>query len=418
MVISVEASPAVDAVQRLDVEASVAGRTRTIDVLLQGVSIPPAVSFALEFQPDVQGLLEVRVRALGESGETLAQGMATRQIAVGNREDLAVTLGPASMNISMDAGAGDGAGDRDTLAKADAEAPDGAMEDTNMPAVDVNADRSVPADTMVPPPDVAADLPPDVPPRFCELNCTECPCAAADPCRKHDDCATRICGNNATCEAAESCNAVRNRVPEAASGPTSLRTANRLWTTYCEQTGNGGGWTLVLKQNGQSPLMEFSSAFWTTEAELNPEQHGLDQTEAKLFGYSYLPFSQMRVGFAPIGSGQPPQNWMAVVANHTSLKAAITGAPNTTIPGAGRLGWQALLPGFVLAPNCTMEGFNLAGLVRIGIVASDTMTCDPAYASSRIGFGGFGQTSSGSVCNLGCSQPDIRRPAFGYLFVR
>jgi hypothetical protein len=414
IVVTVTSSLPLSNADHFSVNGSVGERMRSFDVKLSSASIPPAASFAVELEPDLTGTFEAQIIAKDLNGLALAQAAGSTMVVVGGTALLSVTLGPLEINTSGDAGVDGGLG---TDASATMDTRDAGITMADTLTVDG------PVDTLSPVPDAAIKLDastPDTgvdPNLFCKNNCTSCPCPAGEMCRKGSDCETGLCGAQNKCDYAESCLALHDQVPGIASGRYMLKTAGTVWGTYCEMVANAGGWTLILKQDSSSQLLLWSSFFWTSEALLSETEFGLEQVQAKLAGFSLLPFNSMRIGFSPPGSTTPPTEWIVVSAPRASLKAAITGPANVTWASVGRAAWLGLSPSFALAPNCTREGFNMSGTTRIGIVASASPTCDITTATSRIGFGGSGQTPSGNECTTGCAQ-EIRRPSFGYLMVR
>jgi hypothetical protein len=246
-------------------------------------------------------------------------------------------------------------------------------------------------------------------------------------------CSTNDAGPEAqsSCAAILASNSVYNAGINGISGVYDLVTSNGTpYAAYCDMTNGGGGWTLVLKANGNNPTFRYDSTIWTGTSTLNPNLPNLDGNEALLQSYFSVPFTEVRVGMATIAA-PTALNFVTMTQNAANLSAVINGG--FTPSSLGRAAWKAMVPTVgSLQPNCNREGFNVAhpsdanpqwARARIGIIGNQENDC--LSPDSRIGIGTAGssclQTDSISVGNSAGCTPDLgdkNYRAFGVVFVR
>jgi hypothetical protein len=202
---------------------------------------------------------------------------------------------------------------------------------------------------------------------------------------------------------------------------------------YCEMVADGGGWTLVLKADGNKPTWHFSGELWTNTGLLNPDKPGLDQTEAKLAGFNSMPFTELRLGMIDGGETR----WITVKASGTSLHDVFKTVPagerakdESTIvkTGEGRAEWFKLLAAPSLQEHCDREGLNNddghGSRVRIGIIANNEQGCGDT--DSWIGFGGaedwcavkINATVGNGHCRYWQDKTLTDHATFGYVMIR
>jgi hypothetical protein len=227
---------------------------------------------------------------------------------------------------------------------------------------------------------------------------------------------------------AGSCNAIVGAGNALGDGLYWLTDGVTPQQVFCEMTTDGGGWTLVLKADGQQTTFRYDQALWTNTATFNPTGTDFDQQQAKLATWNYVPFTQMLVKMQR--TDQPGNiNSLEFGATAASMNALMS--PGTYVATtAGRAAWKAALPGSSLQFNCNREGFNNdptngAGWdrVRIGIVGNEQNNC--GTPDSRLGVGGQYATCAGdannavgNVCGCGGDNGDQNLYAFSWVLVR
>jgi hypothetical protein len=186
---------------------------------------------------------------------------------------------------------------------------------------------------------------------------------------------------------------------------------------FCEMVLDGGGWTLVLKADGTKDTFHHDAAIWEEATTLHPESPDLDDTEAKLAGYSTMPFVYLRVGMVQ----NQATHWLILPLEGESVLALMKSGFHAT--NVGRSAWERLPARGSLQTNCNREGINVETAqanVRIGIVANNQNDC--STCNSWIAFGGAGNSTGELACgNVADTSPDngTRNDAlFGYVMVR
>jgi hypothetical protein len=229
-----------------------------------------------------------------------------------------------------------------------------------------------------------------------------------------------------TCGTYASCEALKIQQPAAPSGVYNLSAGpgSTPFAAYCDQTGDGGGWTLALKVDGRLQTFNYDNVIWEDDTLLGTTTPGFDHTEAKLETWNAFAISEVRLGIEyPIDSG----DIRYIVLPLPAAKLADLFAPaQSRTTAAGRDTWKGMMgPTGSLQPNCNAEGtnqFSDVSRVRLGILGNNEEDC--ATPDSRIGVGGGGLACVEPTPTAGCStcyggdNGDVELPAFAWVFVR
>jgi hypothetical protein len=220
-----------------------------------------------------------------------------------------------------------------------------------------------------------------------------------------------------------SCRALRDDYPSAPSGVYPIAAGAGTFDAFCEQTADGGGWTLALKIDGMQDTFAYDQPIWENDTLLGTSSPGIEPVEAKLQTWSALAFTELRLGLeAPPGSGDV--RWL-VIPLAASRLGELFAPGQTRVTTVGRTAWKSLMAGSSLQLNCNLEGTNVYheySRVRLGILGNNEDNC--ATPDSRIGIGGGGTVCgepTQSAGNTACYSPDngnVELPAFAWLFVR
>jgi hypothetical protein len=177
--------------------------------------------------------------------------------------------------------------------------------------------------------------------------------------------------------------------------------------------GDGGGWTLVLKVDGNSTTLAGESALWKDMTLLNADKPDFDNQQARLPGYAQLALTELRVGLTV--DAKPPST-LVLAAQGSSLGYLISQG-KLIATSAGRQKWKALIPDSSLQMYCSQEGLNTLDC-RIGIAGNQENDC--GSPDSWLGIGCLGGYAAGNFAD-GNWSPDNggkATKAFGYVWVR
>jgi len=204
----------------------------------------------------------------------------------------------------------------------------------------------------------------------------------------------------------------------------TLNVDSKLIPVYCHMGDFGcgeGGWTPVMKIDGNKHTFRYNSEYWedTNEYNLPGGLSGFDSQETKLPTYWNTSFSKICLGMK-IGE---QKNFVAIDKQATSLFSLIADGQYRAT-SLGRHTWKTLIGSQAsLQPKCNMEGFN-AGCAdrvhyksRIGIFGNNEDNCKTC--ESRIGFGTGWATSSNldNACG-NVHWPEHNIKAMGYILVQ
>ncbi|CAB4005221.1 Hypothetical predicted protein, partial [Paramuricea clavata] len=145
------------------------------------------------------------------------------------------------------------------------------------------------------------------------------------------------------------------------------KASSQKYPVYCHMTaipGCGkGGWTLVMKTDGDKQTFGYDSPYWTNKEGYAVEDglEGLTEKESKLASYWNTPFKKICLGMTVNGD----RKWM-VLDNEASSLYSLMEDGKYRFTSAGRDAWKSLIAGSSLQPNCNKEGFaNRSIFVRL-----------------------------------------------------
>ncbi|CAB3985909.1 Hypothetical predicted protein, partial [Paramuricea clavata] len=262
-------------------------------------------------------------------------------------------------------------------------------------------------------------------------------------------------------ELLSSCKELLQRNRSLNNGVYQLQNTGSLeqYQVYCHMTelsGCGqGGWTLVMKMDGNKNEFNYSSPYWTNKETLlalkpQPDNdfsysspywtsketyaiedglEGLNEKQTKLASYWNTPFNKICLGMKVNGVTK----WIALNYTTNSLHSVIE---DGTFKGTtfGKEAWKSLIDGLSLQEYCNEEGFNIQGIytsfpwqwhmnMRIGLVANNENDCDSC--DSCIGFGTSVSGCLGFVRSTTCGNMVVcsllnnkNTAAFGYILVQ
>lgn len=238
-----------------------------------------------------------------------------------------------------------------------------------------------------------------------------------------------------TCAAVKSCKEIQTADASAPSGVYSLADGAATYAAYCDQTSDGGGWTLALKGGlATNSKLNYDNAMWTDTTTFGTDSPDLaSDKEAKLASFNGLAFTAVRVAFL----ANEHTGGFSFAYTGTSLRNVFATATTTdasTIPSSRR-DWLMAMDGSALQPNCNRQGFNAGGSnnqrVRLGILGNEQNDCTSNDSALGIGVSVVNRTtvvgnaaSYGPMTNLiGNPQPEVAGggwdyKVFGYVFVR
>lgn len=207
------------------------------------------------------------------------------------------------------------------------------------------------------------------------------------------------------------------------------KSPTRYAHVFCHMTpipGCGdGGWTLVMKIDGNKQTFKYDSAYWgNTDTYNESAGTSLKEEETKLSSFWSTPFRRLCLGMK---DALGKTSWISLKHNASSLRDVISNGThrgtNLTVTE-----WKSLLNNSKIGEGCTLQGFNTdipslpaSGKARIGIIGfRESLDCDSGSASSRIGFGTGGGWRGMQPSNS-CGnewEGDLSKKAFGYIFVQ
>ncbi|XP_068682489.1 uncharacterized protein [Montipora foliosa] len=270
-----------------------------------------------------------------------------------------------------------------------------------------------------------------------QIQCASSPCQNGGSCVpdlkiKTVRCNCKIGFTGDHCEIAASCKALFEADKQEKLDTSVLATLHvdsRLTSVLCHFGDFGcgaGGWTPVMKIDGNKQTFIYDSSFWSNKESYNLPggQTGFDTQETKLPTYWNTSFNKLCLGMT-ISAAQYP-NFVVINKSADSLYSLIADGQyrNVTL---GLAEWKKLIgPQASLQKGCLMEGFNVLcnstsfSKARIGVVRNNEDKCDSC--NSRLGFGTGGYYDTNSSCGNDAryegDNGDKHIKAMGYILVQ
>ncbi|CAH3111703.1 unnamed protein product, partial [Porites lobata] len=202
------------------------------------------------------------------------------------------------------------------------------------------------------------------------------------------------------------CDSLVNRLKETRL--VTLLLDSNLTTVLCHMGDFGcgdGGWTPVMKMDGNKRTFHYDSRYWTNKETVTPDggKTGFDIQETKLPSYWNTSFSKICLGMRINNQSR----FIVIKRTATSLHSLIADGKyrNTSL---GRDTWKSLNGSEAsMQFNCNREGFNAKSdkqysqgrdqaKARIGILGNNENDC--GQCDSRIGFGTGGVHDDSNTC--------------------
>ncbi|XP_066025931.1 uncharacterized skeletal organic matrix protein 5-like [Pocillopora verrucosa] len=228
------------------------------------------------------------------------------------------------------------------------------------------------------------------------------------------------------CKKASTCKEIFDKNVSKKSGEVILHLDSKPISVFCHMGDFGcgdGGWTPIMKINGNKRTFHYDSQFWSNRSAYNfaGGKTGFDSQETKLPTYWNTSFSKICLGMKINNTLK-----FIVINRHANSLFSLIADGKYRATSLGRNTWKSLIGSRAsLQRNCRKEGFNAVGdprhsKARIGITANqenDCGTCD-----SRIGFGTGGLHNDSNTCgNEATYWPDNGNKhikAMGYILVQ
>ncbi|XP_028390634.1 uncharacterized skeletal organic matrix protein 5-like [Dendronephthya gigantea] len=202
------------------------------------------------------------------------------------------------------------------------------------------------------------------------------------------------------------------------------------YRVYCHMKGiskcGTGGWTLVMKVDGEKDTFHYNSSYWT-DRKVFHEDDGLEGTsekETKLASYWNTPFTKICLGMKDKSESV---KWILIEHEANSLFEVIANGKFIETK-VGDNQWKSLMTNSELQPYCNKEGFNIDGgrqtYLRIGLVANNGND-DCESCNSCIGFGAsvrgcvdnkISNIACGNIYD--CGETYRYTPVSGYIYVQ
>ncbi len=196
--------------------------------------------------------------------------------------------------------------------------------------------------------------------------------------------------------------------------PDGLDGDNEPFKVYCDMITDGGGWTLIMKTNGDSTF-KYTSSYWTNTVLYNENDLSMDNTNAKYNSYSTIKVTKLR------GYMDNYNFYKNFDASKTALEI-FSGAEDVVT------GHPGIKSSWSVQPYCKHFGINTHWQyrqARFGYVSNQENDCNSLDTAIGFGLGpknnansseehGSGEMCRSSDCSLGM----VNNSFFGTLWVK
>ncbi|KAM7445031.1 hypothetical protein ABFA07_006418 [Porites harrisoni] len=274
---------------------------------------------------------------------------------------------------------------------------------------------------------------------YCEIVVDEC-AAGTHNCSANAFCTNNVAGSYTCtcnpgyygdvedCEPISTCKDIFDKNISREDKAYPLVMEDKVVDVYCHMTmattGNDtcgdGGWTLVMKMNGNKKNFHYNSTLWKNKETFNVDggKTGFDSQETKLSSYWNTSFAKICLGMKINNQN----NFIQINESASSLHSLIADGEYRST-SLRRSTWFSLIAsGASFDDNCNKEGFNVEctwkvrSKARIGILGNNEDDC--TSCNSRVGFGTGGENDDSNTCGNHASNKNINIKAFGYIFVQ
>ena len=197
------------------------------------------------------------------------------------------------------------------------------------------------------------------------------------------------------------------------SGIYELKThrSDSSFLSYCDMEYDGGGWTMIMKVDGNSSLFEYKSYYWTNLEVYNETSLDLSSGNAKFQSYNYVAFNEIMLVFT--NDFLETSGRLVIPFSSNSMYDLL----RYDLFVATNLGRDAWLNSYAFTvgsqPYCNREGFNNVSSrkARIGIFFNNENDCNTCDSVVGVGIepigvittaGGGGTGSGGSTTFKSC----------------
>jgi hypothetical protein len=251
-------------------------------------------------------------------------------------------------------------------------------------------------------------------------------CSACDtPCPDVNQAIGGVACAGGQCVYPPSCKALLDSTGNVPDGVYRLQPQGGApFDAYCDMTLNDGGWTLILKVDGNLPGFGRDSSHWASGVPYRPEYPDLDNNEAKLAGFENMPFSELRLSM--IDPADMLARHLVLAIPNAASAAVLFNAPdfetNEDVPK-----WHGLVAEPAYQTTCVRQGFNrILGLNndvvrgRLAIAFDENSDCPSTDAWIGIGLdpGNDGPTCGNYGSDVNVTNGPKNTKAYCYVMIR